>query len=932
MEPHGPDAEPEAPLEPQLRRVIDALPVLVWSAQPDGSVDFVNQRWQEFTGLDVGRGLAWGWRAAVHPDDLPSLLDAWRTAVATGEPLEKEARFRGAHGRYHWFLARAVPVRDGYGRIVKWYGTSLDVEGRKRAEEVLHQSHAVLRIQAEQALEHTGLRLAVQSEALTRLTATPAAGPMKLNDRLRSILASCARAIEVERVSVWSFSPDRGTIHCLDLYELNDDRHSSDLVLSRGTYPRYFAALERERLIAADDADEDERTREFASDYLVAHGIGAMLDVPLNQHGVVVGVLCLEHVGAERQWRADERNFALSVANIIAAAFAEEDRRQALARLAESEARARLVVDTAHDAFVGIDPAGRIVMWNAQAEATFGWTAAEAMGQRLVDTIIPPAFREAHLHGMRRFHETGEAPIVNQRLELTAIHRSGREFPIELTITSPTPLEDGHFFGAFLRDISDRRERDAQLRRAKESAEAATRAKSEFLANMSHELRTPLNGVLGYSQLLQRDRSLSATQRDALEAIAKCGSHLLALINDVLDLSKIEAGRMEIEESTTDLKRLTLDLKYVIGEAARRKGLRLSMHIAPDVPRRVVLDGRHLRQVLLNLLGNAIKFTDDGEVRLEIGRAGGDRLLFEVADTGIGIAPDALEAIFDAFTQTDAGSAAGGSGLGLAISQRLVKSMGDELRVSSVPGEGSRFCFALPLVPGEASEVDPLGDADDRPAADRRLAEGEEVTALVVDDSTVSRRILAALLESTGVGVISAASGHEGLALARAHRPDVVFMDIRMAGLDGLETTRRLHADPVTAGIPVIAVTASAFGTTREAALAAGCVEYLAKPISMDAVLAALHAHLGVRVVESVRLPTPAESVHDVTDRLAIAGRVAAAIEVGDVTDLERLVQELSSGSSTEAALGQRIARHTAAFDFDGLRDLATALGDGRSS
>ena len=180
---------------------------------------------------------------------------------------------------------------------------------------------------------------------------------------------------------------------------------------------------------------------------------------------------------------------------------------------------------------------------DAQAEATFGWTRAETVGRKLEETIIPATYRAAHVNGIRRFHAMGEAPIINRRLELTALHRSGREFPIEMTITSPMPLEKGYFFGAFLRDISDRHERDAQLRHAKESAEAATRAKTEFLANMSHELRTPLNGVLGYSQLLRRDQALSHVQRESIEAIARCGSHLLELINDILDLSKIEAGR-----------------------------------------------------------------------------------------------------------------------------------------------------------------------------------------------------------------------------------------------------------------------------------------------------------------------------------------------------------------------------------------------------
>src|SRR6185436_6574331 len=279
--------------------------------------------------------------------------------------------------------------------------------------------------------------------------------------------------------------------------------------------------------------------------------------------------------------------------------------------------------------------------------------------------------------------------------------RNGHEFPIEITITFPMKRDDGYFFGAFLRDISDRLERDEALKRAKDLAEAATRAKSEFLANMSHELRTPLNGVIGYSQLLQRDRGLTAQQREALDAISKCGTHLLELINDVLDLSKIEAGRVDIEQSATDLPQLITDLRYVIGETASRKGLTLSVWIDPDLPSRVVLDGRHLRQVLLNLVGNAIKFTPKGEVSLSIERHADNGITFDVRDTGPGIAPEELTRIFEAFTQTATGAAAGGTGLGLTIRRHLLEIMGAELNVDSVVGEGSRFYFTLPLIPAE---------------------------------------------------------------------------------------------------------------------------------------------------------------------------------------------------------------------------------------
>jgi PAS domain S-box-containing protein len=784
-------------------------------------------------------------------------------------------------------------------------------------------------VAAEAALRASEQRLAAQSNALTELTAQSADPDAPLDERIRDILVVAANTLQVERLSMWRFGEGRRAIRCVGLYRRGPNVHECGALLYRADVPAYFDALERERVIAADDAATDPRTAGFRDHYLSVHGIGAMLDVPLRQQNATVGVLCAEHVGGARAWTVDEQNFVVSVANLVAVAIADEDRRQALARLAESEQRATLVIDTAHDAFVGIDSAGRIVTWNAQAERTFGWTPDAILGQALVETLIPPRFREAHNEGFRRFHDTGAAPVINKRLELAALHQSGREFPIELTITSPMPEAGGYFFGAFLRDISERRERDDQLRRAKESAEAATRAKSEFLANMSHELRTPLNGVLGYAQLLQRDRTLNLAQREALDAIAQCGAHLLDLINDVLDLSKIEAGRIDIEAIPTDLAQLTIDLRYVLADAARRKGLLLVVSLAPEVPRRVVLDGRHVRQVLLNLVGNAIKFTQDGEVRLTIAPAEGDRLRFEVSDTGIGIEAEAQRRIFEAFTQTKAGAAAGGTGLGLTISQHLVRAMGDHLQVVSTPGRGSRFSFALPLVAAAAPSGEEAADvALDGPTFDARLAEGQSLTALVVDDSTVSRRILASLLEAAGLQVMTAAGGLEAVCLARDHHPDVVFMDLRMSDLDGFEACRRIKADDATAAIPVIAVTASAFGDTRQAAREAGCSDYLPKPVRAEALFAALQTHLGAHFVPAVPPAASGPSSVAGPSGADVARRLRDAVAIGSVTDLDALADELLTGPDGDLALGRRLARLVAAFDFDGLRALAGELSE----
>jgi PAS domain S-box-containing protein len=299
---------------------------------------------------------------------------------------------------------------------------------------------------AERALVASDQRLASQSAALTQLMARYADSPDSFGERIRGILSVTARTLSADRVSMWRFERGRDWIVCANLYERVLDRHGSGLTLSRAGAPRYFEALDSERVIDASDARGDARTREFVDTYLVPSGIHSMLDVPLRQNGLTVGVFCAEHT-TPRVWTLDEQHFAIAIAHLMVAAIADEERRAAVARLADSESRARLLIDTAPDAFIGIDSTGTIITWNSQAERTFGWPRAEAIGRSLVETLIPPAFREAHQRGMERFHQTGEAPVVNQRLELVALHQTGREFPVEITITSPMRVEGGYFSG-----------------------------------------------------------------------------------------------------------------------------------------------------------------------------------------------------------------------------------------------------------------------------------------------------------------------------------------------------------------------------------------------------------------------------------------------------------------------------------------------------
>ena len=373
------------------------------------------------------------------------------------------------------------------------------------------------------------------------------------------------------------------------------------------------------------------------------------------------------------------------------------EQKEALLALSRSERVNRMIVNTALDAFVAMDSSGIIIDWNPQAEHIFGWSRIEALGESLSDLIVPPQWRAAHIAGLQEFLKTGRGKLIGQRLELTALHRDGHEFPVEMTI-SPIQQEHSVFFASFLQDITDRKRAEAELRRAKDTAESASRAKSDFLANMSHEIRTPMNAVLGMTELVL-DTQLSTSQREYLSMVQESGEALLVLLNDILDFSKIEAGKLELEALVFSVRDLVGDTLKTLSVRAKREQLELAGHIDARVPDAVIGDSARLRQILVNLVGNAIKFTERGEIvvhaTVESINESQVQIHYAVADTGIGISPEKLGVIFNAFEQADTSTTRkyGGTGLGLAICQRLIECMGGRIWVESEPGRGSTFHF-----------------------------------------------------------------------------------------------------------------------------------------------------------------------------------------------------------------------------------------------
>ncbi len=442
-------------------------------------------------------------------------------------------------------------------------------------------------------------------------------------------------------------------------------------------------------------------------------------------------------------------------------------------------------------------------------------------------------------------------------------------------------------------------------------AESANRAKSEFLANMSHEIRTPMNAILGYSQILLRDSALHPFQRDALATIASSCDHLLHLINEILDLSKIDAGRMELETTDFDLVALVQELTALFQHPCEEKKLGLRVE-GLDGLRSLPLRGDEgkLRQVLINLLGNAVKFTERGRVALRITRGEGSAWAFEVSDTGPGIAAEAQRAIFDPFQQGPGARGTGGTGLGLTIARRQVELMSGQLEVRSEPGAGSNFFFTLDL----PSAITRLSAGADALREVEHLAEGYEVRALVVDDIRENREVLSTMLAVIGCEIILAENGRQALEAVSVSRPDIVFMDMRMPEIDGLEATRCIVRDYGATGLKVVATSASALEHERERYLQAGCDDFVAKPFRGERIYASLKNLLGVEFDYKARAAgAEGASLLDL-GRIVLAEdlatRLMMAAELHSSTVLKNCLKEVEETGPS----GQRLAAHLREF------------------
>ncbi|TDX28283.1 hybrid sensor histidine kinase/response regulator [Rhodovulum visakhapatnamense] len=492
--------------------------------------------------------------------------------------------------------------------------------------------------------------------------------------------------------------------------------------------------------------------------------------------------------------------------------------------LQASSSRFNAVVMTALDAVIVTDEDGRVLEFNAAAEQTFGYTRDEVIGRSATDLLIPPDKHDARMATRayyREAHRRGEAQ--SGRFEMTLQRKTGERFDAELSVTHGAS-EDGPISVSFLRDISDRKAAEAELTAARDRALAGEKAKSRLVAVMSHEMRTPLNGLLGTMDLMQRT-PLDAEQRQYLEVMACSGEILLHHVEDALEASSRDAGRSEVRNEAFDLSAKLRRVVAIHQSLARLRDTRLVLDIAPGLEE-VRGDAPRLRQILINLISNAVKFTRDGTVTISAARAADGRVEIRVADTGIGIAPEDLPRIFDDFFTVDAtyGREAGGTGLGLAIVARHVELLGGEIAVESRPGRGSVFTLRLDLPEARGGIARPAAPAT-------AAAPARPLDVLVVEDNRVNRFVARRLLEGLGHRVTEAEDGIDGVAAATARRYDVILMDISMPRLDGVEAARRIRA---ASGVPprIVAMTAHTLPADLTRFRAAGMDEVALKPVS----------------------------------------------------------------------------------------------------
>lgn len=617
------------------------------------------------------------------------------------------------------------------------------------------------------------------------------------------------------------------------------------------------------------------------------------------------------------------------------------DRKLIEENIKESEKKYRDLVESANCIILRWDTQGRICFLNDYGLRFFGYTLEEIIGSYVLDTIV--SVRNVTDEDLRNMiNEICRVPEKYQLNENENLCKNGRRVWVTWS-NKPIYDEQGQLIEILSvgTDITDRKQAEKELQSAKEIADMANRAKSEFLANMSHELRTPLNGILGYAQILKRNHHDFSKRMEGLDIIQRSGEHLLTLLNDILDLSKIEAKKLELNPSEFDLPKLLYSVIEMFELQVRAKDVQISYQPLSDIPEIMYGDEKRLRQILINLLGNAVKFTDRGSVNLSVSAkaceglnpstCNNHRIYFAITDTGVGIAPEALVDIFLPFQQVgDRARQLSGTGLGLPICQKIVEMMGGKLEVESTVNIGSTFSFEI-----ELAEISHFAIPV---AVDRRTVigyVGDRQRILIVDDKTENRMVLNDLLKPLGFIVAEAINGYDCIAQAQMFEPDLILLDMVMPEIDGHETTRRLRQISMFEKTAIVMVSASAFNQDRSLSIEAGCNDFIAKPVEPDALFQTMRSLLNLEwQYEEIIRHSETSTLHSLSNSTnqpiifpsqLIVEKLLHLARIGDVIAIQDEVILLQATDSTFNLFATQILDYVRDFQLKRIREFLKA-------
>ena len=676
----------------------------------------------------------------------------------------------------------------------------------------------------------------------------------------------------------------------------------------------------------------------------------------------------LEISGNSSEMSSGEKFLVLIIRDISALKLSQQELRKAketleirvLARtneLLHLSRRYENILNEAVDGIITIDQRGHIMSFNPAAERIFGYSEAEVLGKN-VNILMPSPEREQHDRYIQNYLETGTKHIIGIGREVIGLCQDGTEVPLDLAVSESVEKGEKLFTG-IVRDISARKEVEAAMREARYEAEKANRVKSDFLARMSHEIRTPMNAILGMAELLQ-ESSLHGDQGKYVDILKSSSSHLLSIINDLLDLAKIEAGKFQLETVPFDLHQVFSDTYDIVSVAAQEKGLKLEFTIAPDTPVKLLGDPLRVKQILINIVGNATKFTDRGEVSFTVKKGSNEEitedsppkvnLQFEVRDTGIGIDEADLDLIFDSFTQTEHSSEkrVGGTGLGLAIARKLVSFMGGHLSVTSVLNQGSIFSFdGWFLIDERVRADDTAGVAALQPGFKADVP-SREFKILLVEDSPDNRFLFEKFLQQLNCTIDFAEDGMAGFETFKSSHYDLVLMDIQMPILDGYSATKLIREHEQKNSLertPIIALSAHAREEEKGESLKAGCDFHLSKPIGKNEFLRSICDVLSVDLRNRTVSEDIEPAIHEVqidrfiedlipgflNNRREDIKSLREAVETGDMQLLQRLGHTMKGtgagyGFETISEIGEAIERASLQNDGDTISQLTQKL------